>query len=198
MKDGDRFTPSQRAGLENCRTMEQLLAMTHHYMNGTCPFCGDSAEYDTPWLPISGVHWRVKENRWSMAHTKKHLIIAPVVHITELSQVEALAWAEMGPILARIKERYGKIYGGLAFRSGSLAYSAGTVEHLHANILYPDLTGPVRVTLAKEVSGPELERRHRRFHGFKDALPPDEYLFLSNHGIGLSSLLVNEIHDSSE
>lgn len=190
------FTPSQRAGLENCRDAEQLLVMTRHYMHDTCPFCINRTEHDKAWL--LGTHWHFKENDWPMKHTKTHLVIAAASHITELSQVTEWAWAELATILGFVKESYGAINGGLVFRSGPLTHSAGTVEHLHANILYPDLTGPVRITLAKEVGGPEIERRHRRFHGFMDELPVAEYRFLAEHGVGLSSFLVNEIHDPVE
>jgi len=35
-------------------------------------------------------------------------------------------------------------------RIGDPTYNAGSVRHIHANILVPDGTGRVRVTLAKE------------------------------------------------
>lgn len=193
----DKLTPSQRAGLEHCRDAEQLLVMTRHLMNGTCPFCDDLQEGDTPWLPIGARHWRIKENRWPMAHTRAHLLLVATEHITHVDQIPTSAWTELGPTIAWVAERYGPINGGIVFRSGSLAHSAGTVEHLHGKILYTDLTGPVRMTLAKETSGPEVERRHRRFHGYVAALPPDAYHYLADRGVGLSSLLVNEIHDPS-
>ncbi len=188
------LTPSQKAGLRHCGNAEQLLVKVRHLMNGTCPFCGGLQPGDTPWL-LTTNFWHIKENRWPDEHTKAHLIAAPFGHVTRLGQVTSEMWAEMSLVIAFVEAHYGPMHGGIAGRAGSLEYSAGTEEHFHLNFIYPDLTGQVRITLAKEVSGPEVERRERRFQEFLYKLPDEELKFLAERGIGLSSLLVNEIHD---
>lgn len=50
--------------------------------------------------------------------------------------------------------------GGIATRFGNLSYSAGSISHLHTNIMVPDKTENVRVTLCKDVES-QLQNEKR-------------------------------------
>lgn len=136
---------------------------------------------------MGGLHWRVKENDFPFPHTAVHLLIVARAHWTRLEEVTPEAWAELAPIMKRIGRAYGPPDGGFVVRTGSLRYSAGTVEHLHANLLAPDLTGPVRITIAKEVGDATASERERRFREFVKKLPEREAGFIHrNLGYPLS------------
>jgi diadenosine tetraphosphate (Ap4A) HIT family hydrolase len=60
-------------------------------------------------------------------------------HIESFAELSAVASAELFEMAATAIEKY-KIPGGaLALRFGDTDYSAGSVQHMHAQLIHPDV-----------------------------------------------------------
>lgn len=135
--------------LAYCRTYKQFVSMIEGYRAGKCPFCDPLDQEKNRLVRESGA-WRMWLNPFPMKHTKPHLVLAPTRHVAPGGAITAADFTDMGELFLWAQKEYGFTGGGFAMRFGSPKQSAGTVLHLHANIIIPDLTGPVDVTLAKE------------------------------------------------
>jgi diadenosine tetraphosphate (Ap4A) HIT family hydrolase len=176
------LTENEKASLLHCRNDTQFREMLRHFQHNTCPFCEELPSGLNTWITsCSTGYWRVKENDWPLPNTDFHLIVVSRPHLISASKVPAEGWLDWGLTLQRIEETYGEIKGGIMFRNGPLTHSAGTVEHLHANIVTTNLKGAVRLTIAKELGGPDLQRRSARFEKSKVNLSPEDRQWLEDN-----------------
>lgn len=129
--------------LDNARTQEQTSVMQDIVSADHCPFCRENLEKYHK-LPIlkEGDFWLVTENQWPYQHTKHHFLIIYKNHITRPSELEKGAGDELIELSAWIEKEYQFPGGGLVMRFGDTDYSAGSVSHLHAQVLMPDIHHP--------------------------------------------------------
>lgn len=144
------LTPEELFCLEGCRNYEQYYHMREQFETGFCPFCTvDRTLNDVKWEDDFAQGWVVPEAfmRKELAH---HFIIMPKRHVrfeTELSEDEVLSIHHAKKLLAVSFD----IRGGIvAVRIGDMRLNAGTVPHLHYNIMVPNGTGEVKIPVFKD------------------------------------------------
>ena len=155
------------------RTYSQFLDMLDKIRNGICPFCPQNFDAEkNEELASAGegsAGWRLWRNPYPLAHTSDHLVLAPVRHISHLKDMQRADWLCVGQLMTAntIVNAPG---GGLVWRFGDPAYHAGSIRHLHANIIIPNREGEVRPPLAKDPTKQnEAQRRVVAFEKLRRA-----------------------------
>jgi len=170
----------QVASLAYCRTYKQYLAMIEGYNTGKCPFC-DPLDPEKNRIIQAAEGWRMWVNPFALAHTELHLVMAPMRHVAPGDRIIPQDFSAMGALFHWAQLEFGFTGGGFAMRFGSPLQSSGTVLHLHANIIIPDQSGSVEVTLAKDPA--KIAHQVARMFVFEklrtgtvshDSLSPDE------------------------
>lgn len=136
--------------LMNCRSHNQYLSMIGDYEAGRCPFCDPLDEKNV--VLHQDLGWRVWKNPYPLKHTSLHLIMAPRQHVTDIQDISPSDFEAMGRIFKWARHEFEFKGGAFAMRFGSPEFNAGSVLHLHANIIVPDGTGAVQITLAKDTA----------------------------------------------
>ncbi len=143
------LTSDQVLTLVYCRSYKQYVSMIEGYRKGKCVFC-DPLDPEKNGVIKETTCWRMWINPFPLKHTRLHLVMATRRHVTPGDEIEQHDFNEMGELFLWAQREFGITGGGFAMRFGSPAESSGSVLHLHANIIVPDGTGVVEVTLAKE------------------------------------------------
>jgi ATP adenylyltransferase len=141
--------------ISNARTDEQRRIMQQIIDDGVCPFCPEYLQkYHGPKVLKQGKYWIVTANSWPYNHTRVHLLLISIPHWETFAEITPEAAAEYFELVAGLVDEYKVKGGGLAMRFGDTNYSAGTVKHLHAQFIVPDIESPefepVRVKLGKK------------------------------------------------
>lgn len=150
----DKKTPLL-VDLNNARLDEQRAVMQEIIAADHCPFCRENlAKYHKPPILREGEYWLVTTNQWPYAHTRLHLLFILQEHATDLTELPAAAGTELLEHAQWAAREYAISGGGLVMRFGDTAHSAGTVAHLHAQLVVPQLSDddfePVRITIGKK------------------------------------------------
>ncbi len=133
--------------LANAHHPEQREAMERIALRGHCPFCLENLaiEHKKPILH-TGDFWVVTENQYPYSNTKLHLLFILKRHAETLEELTPEEGAEYFDILRRLREILeasgipGDVPGGgTCVRFGKTDFSGGTVAHLHAQLVIPDL-----------------------------------------------------------
>lgn len=149
--------------LRNIRGSDQQARYQESLDNGVCMFCRENIEqyHESPVIK-EGENWYVIKNDWPYKHTRNHLLIVARQHWVKLEEITAEAMAELLEIWKRLEETFRIPGGALCFRFGDSKYNAASVTHLHAHIVVPNLTGPVKFTIGKDFSWKARMRRKAR------------------------------------
>ncbi len=140
--------------LENARLDEQRQVMREIIDADHCPFCRENLEkYHKEPILREGEYWLVTKNQWPYNFTRVHLLFIYKTHVTHLPEMAPAAGQELIELAQWAQAEYDVPGGGLAMRFGDTDHSAGTVAHLHAQFLVPDLEAPgfqpVRIKIGK-------------------------------------------------
>lgn len=142
--------------LDNARIDEQVEVMKNIKKADHCPFCSENLEkYHKKPIIKTGKYWLLTKNQWPYQHTKHHFLLIYKQHITDLKDINTEAGKELFELSQWTIKKYDIPGGGLVIRFGDTNYSAGTVNHLHAQLLQPDIHAPsyaekpVRVKIGK-------------------------------------------------
>lgn len=151
-----QLTPEELFCLEGCRTFPQYELMRQHFEAEHCAFCFLDPEKNV-------VLWEDQyASAWSVHPTLKqkglheHLIIIPKRHVRfehDLTDVEVLSMHHATKYLA---SQFPLPGGICATRFGDMRLNAGTVTHLHKNIMVPNGIDEVRVPVFKTPTDREL------------------------------------------
>lgn len=142
------LTRDQVFTLINCRSFKQYVVGIEDYRAGKCVFCNPLDKRNR--VVEETVHWRMWENPFAMNHTGRHLVLAPKRHVADPWLISHDDFADMYDLFWYAVNKYQIQGGAFAMRFGPPEWNVGSVLHLHANIIVPDQTGAVQVTLAKE------------------------------------------------
>lgn len=155
------LTEEQALTLVYCRYYGQYVSMLEGYLAGQCPFCDPMNDSLNRIVRVSR-GWRMWKNPFAIQHSALHLVLAPRNHIISVDQITASDFTDIGRLFIWARKKYKLTGGGFAMRFGSPRMSTGTVLHLHANIIIPDLTGEVEVVFAKtpEKVAEQVSRMH--------------------------------------
>ncbi len=140
--------------VEGSRYEDQKQQMEKIRDTGLCPFCPQQlSEYHKEPIIKEGTYWLVTKNQWPYAHTKVHLLLIAKTHVTSLTDLAPEAGKELIELAAWAIQEFQIPGGGLVLRFGASEYSAGSVAHLHAQLVMPDLDDPeyepVRIKIGK-------------------------------------------------
>jgi len=141
--------------LDNSRVDEQRQVMATIIKNAECPFCSENLKkYHTKPIIKETTHWLLTENAWPYEHTRLHLLAILRTHAETLQELPNGAGEDLMQLMAWAEQEYQVPGGGIAIRFGDTNYSAGTVKHLHAQFIYPDIDTPdfqpVRIKIGKD------------------------------------------------
>ena len=139
----DTKPKAQFVDFDNARYEDQALVMAESEAAGVCPFCPESlGKYHHSPIEWEGSHWVVTKNGWPYVNTRVHLLAILKEHQESVDQLSDAAAAELFTALKWEIKEYQIPGGGLVVRFGDTNYSAGSVNHLHAHIIQPDITAP--------------------------------------------------------
>lgn len=145
---------TKHVDLDNARKEDQRAVMEQIIQDDACPFCLENLRrYHTQPILKEGAYWLLTPNQWPYAHTKVHLLAIYKTHAEKLSDLDPAAGAELLELLQWAERELKVPGGGFVIRFGDTNHSAGSVVHLHAQFIQPDLNDPeyepVRVKLGK-------------------------------------------------
>lgn len=141
----------QILSLVNSRSYSQYCEAINAFLAGKCIFCDPLGPKNQILHTTDGgeLAWRVWRNPFPLKHTSHHLVMAPVRHITDPKDVTLDDWRRQGEIWLYARDQLGIVAGASVGRFGSPEFNAGSILHLHYNIIVPDGTGDVQITIGK-------------------------------------------------
>ncbi len=151
----NEFNEEELCSLRNSRSYKQYYTMRQSFESGSakCTFCHLDPKFNSP--IYTSKTWSAWINCFAHKHTEVHIVAAPFRHIRFMGEMIKQEWDGFKTIVNFFycsNYEYAKNKGGgIAIREGSLTHTAGSVPHLHANFIIPDLTGNVKITLAKDL-----------------------------------------------
>ncbi|NCN82388.1 MAG: HIT domain-containing protein [Candidatus Pacebacteria bacterium] len=114
--------------------MERILAAGH------CPFCLENLQlYHKSPIEQSSKYWVLTPNAWPYKHTKVHYLAILKRHAENLYDLTPEEGADLFALFAKVQKEQNIPGGAVTMRFGDTRYSAGTVKHVHAHFLVPDL-----------------------------------------------------------
>jgi len=144
-----QFVDMENARLDEQRKVMQTIIDEHH-----CPFCMDNLrKYHKQQILKDGKYWILTPNQWPYDFTRVHLMAILKTHAEKLSEVPPEAGRELFEMLAWAEKEYKVAGGAIGMRFGDTSHSAGTVNHVHAQFIVPDIElpgfQPVRFKIGK-------------------------------------------------
>ncbi len=143
--------------LDNARVEEQKKVMEQIVTDENCPFCEENLhKYHKEPLLKNGTFWILTKNQWPYENTTVHILAIYKKHAESLADIDPAAGAELITFFQWAEKEYAVPGGAFAMRFGDTEYSAGTVNHLHAQFIQPNLKSatyePVRFKIGKNHS----------------------------------------------
>lgn len=120
----------------HARGEKQIRVMLKIQQDKVCPFCWENLEKYHP-KPIlkKGKWWWLSENAWPYKGTKVHFILFYKKHVKNLSQIDPLAFNELGEIASWAERIYNLKGYALFIRSGQMKRTGSSVQHIHAQLI---------------------------------------------------------------
>lgn len=157
--------------LLNTKTYAQYVQYVKDQQNGVCPFCEPldsnlNRVIEQITIPDGDTEasWRMWENPFPVKHSERHLVIAPKRHIIHPDHMTSGDWDCLSYLFAfaisvQEGQSIGLPGGGILLRWGDPSLNAGSIRHIHANIVVPDGTGEIKLTLAKDPEKVEQKKK---------------------------------------
>lgn len=140
--------------LDNARKEDQRQVMEQIIAEGHCPFCPENfSQYHFQPKDFDGEFWFVTKNQWPYDHTKHHYLAILKRHAEKISELTAAEGAELIELMGKLEKKLSAPGGAFAMRFGDSSYSAGSVSHIHAQFIVPDIEAddyqPTRLKIGK-------------------------------------------------
>ncbi|MFZ5377019.1 MAG: hypothetical protein ACOZAN_05165 [Patescibacteria group bacterium] len=134
---------SRFVDIDNSHQEDQRQVMVEIAQEAHCPFCAENlSKYHKEPILREGKYWLLTKNQWPYDHTKHHLLLIHKEHLESFAKLQPEAGKEFFEMLAWAENEFKMPGGGVGMRFGDSVYSAGTVAHLHAQLLEPDVESP--------------------------------------------------------
>lgn len=125
--------------LNNARKQEQIEVMQKIAQQNHCPFCEENLRlYHKEPILKETQYWLLTKNQWPYQHTKHHFLLIYKKHVTQLRELDPEAGSELFALVKELENKYQFEGGGFSMRFGDTDFSAGTVNHLHVQLIVPD------------------------------------------------------------
>jgi diadenosine tetraphosphate (Ap4A) HIT family hydrolase len=152
------LTDEEMFCLEGCRSYEQYFHMHQQFETGYCPFCTvDRALNKVLFEDQFAQCWAVPE-QFLRKELKYHLIITPKRHVRFEWGLDTDEWRSIRTMHVFLAGQFDLEGGITVTRFGDMRLNAGTVPHLHTNIMVPNGTGEVRIPVFKDPKDREENR----------------------------------------
>ncbi len=140
--------------LDNAREADQADVMRQIVEDGGCPFCPENFQkYNKQEILKEGEHWLLTTNQWPYEFTRAHFLLIYKSHAEDLREMDPESGKELLKLAQWAQDKFEIPGGGLIMRFGDTNHSAGSVQHIHAQLISPDLEADgyrsVKVTLGK-------------------------------------------------
>jgi len=124
----------------NARVEVQRQKMEMAKELNECTFCLDRFEYyhDAPIIKEGG-YWIVTDNDYPYDNTKHHTLFILKRHAENIEELTSLEWAELRKLIQEFKKEHLISGGAIFLRFGEEKYSGGTLPHIHAHLIVPDI-----------------------------------------------------------
>jgi len=133
----------QFVDLDNARIDEQKKVMREIIDADHCPFClSNLKKYHKQPIIKEGQFWLLTKNQWPYENTKIHLLAIYKTHAEKLADLDPAAGQELLELMQWAEKQFNVPGGAFAIRFGDTNYSAGTVAHIHAQFICPDIHHP--------------------------------------------------------
>ena len=132
----DNHQSEKLLNMTHARTPAQQDKMQELIKLGICPFCSEYLEqyHDNP-IEQRGTWWNVTKNDYPYEGATLHYLFIYRSHMSDLSDVPAEAYAELGEFARSIAEKNNIKGATLLMRFGDTEWTGGTVTHLHAQLV---------------------------------------------------------------
>lgn len=138
-----RLHTTEFVDIDNSRVEEQRREMEKIIEAGHCPFCAENLHlYHKVPNDLEGKYWIITPNQWPYENTKHHYLAILKRHVEQLYELTHDEGGELLEMLGKLQKKLDIPGGGFAMRFGDTNYSAGTVKHLHAQFIIPDIDKP--------------------------------------------------------
>ena len=147
--------PSSFVDIANAREDDQRQVMADIIAADECPFCLDNLRtYHKQPILKETTFWLVTTNQWPYPHTKYHFLLIYKQHAEKLSDLDPAAGTELLENLQWLENTYKLVGGGWVMRFGDSNYSAGSVAHIHVQMVVPDREStdyqPTKIKIGKD------------------------------------------------
>lgn len=117
-----------------------------------CPFCEQELERRTHRPVFRSGEWMLLQNEFPRSDTEQMLLVVPQRHIVEASDFSGSDWMHIGVLFELCCDSLGFPGCAMLMRSGDPRDHAGTIEHLHFNVIRPIREGGCTLPIAKHHS----------------------------------------------
>jgi diadenosine tetraphosphate (Ap4A) HIT family hydrolase len=121
--------------IDNAREPEQVRRMQEAQNKGVCYFCELFKEPGEERFLHIGKNWFVKVNDFPYPGSVHHYLIVSRDHVTDLSHVNSLSQYELFGAINYLQNILGVKGYSVFVRSGDMAYTGATLDHLHFHFL---------------------------------------------------------------
>lgn len=126
--------------IDNARYQDQREVMQKIIDEGHCPFCLDNwHQYNPDPFLNEGEHWFLVKNKWPYVNTKQHYLLITKDHVESFAELSAQARDELFTLLDWAINEYNIPGGAMSIRFGDTHFSAGSVQHMHVQLIHPDI-----------------------------------------------------------
>lgn len=150
----EALTPWQ-SYMANCRHFDQFCRTARALANADlyCPFCPTelTRRGRVPLRQRSG--WMVLPNEYPRLDVETMMLVVPKRHILSVADLTDEDWMDRGYLEAVCERELGFAGGGIVMRAGDPRDNAGTLPHVHVNMIQPKREGGMSVPLAKTIGG---------------------------------------------
>jgi diadenosine tetraphosphate (Ap4A) HIT family hydrolase len=129
--------------LRSARVDEQRRIMEAIVADGRCPFCTEQlSRWHKPRILKESASWVLTPSQWPYDNTRVHLLAILRRHVEDLQGLTPGDFAELGVLMQWAVSEFNVAGGGLCMRFGDMSHSAGSVQHIHAQFIVPDIEKP--------------------------------------------------------
>lgn len=129
--------------VHHSRGQEQRTVMDKIQESIECPFCPENlTKYHKQEIIQHGQYWLLTKNQWPYEHTSQHFLLISKIHAQKLGDLPSGSGEEMLAMIQWIEEEFSIASGSLFLRFGDPRHNGGSVNHLHFQLIVPDLSDP--------------------------------------------------------
>lgn len=139
---------------ERGRSPEQKRVLAEITESGICPFCTEGLKkWHKNAILAEDEYWLLTTAMWPYDFTENHLLLISKKHAKRLGQLPAEAGTSLWKFITIVEASYGITSGSFFMRFGDPQHNGGSVDHLHAHVIKPDLNqawGSIKVKLGSK------------------------------------------------